>query len=109
MVFQLDYAIQKRLLISPEQLSAFCQDWKINELALFGSILRSDFRDDSDIDVLVTFDSDAKWSLLDWVTMREQLKSLFCRDVDIAEKQGLKNPYRRYEILNSYQVIYVAE
>ena len=109
MVFQLDYAIQKRLLFSSEQLSAFCQDWKINELALFGSILRSDFRDDSDIDVLVTFDSDAKWSLLDWVTMREQLKSLFCRDVDIAEKQGLKNPYRRYEILNSYQVIYVAE
>jgi predicted nucleotidyltransferase len=55
MIFQLDYAIQKRLLISPEQLSAFCQDWKINELALFGSILRSDFRDDSDIELVSLF------------------------------------------------------
>ena len=106
MDFQLDSAIQKRLLVSSEQLSAFCQDWKINELALLGSVLRSDFRDDSDIDVLVTFDSDANWSLLDWVTMKEQLNSLFCRDVDIADKQVLKNPYQRYEILNSYQVIY---
>ena len=106
MGLKLDSTIQKRLQVSPEKISAFCENWKINELALFGSVLRSDFRSDSDVDVLVTFNSDANWSLLDWVAMKEQLKNLFHREVDIADKQGLKNPYRRYEILNSYQVIY---
>lgn len=108
MVFSLDSAIKKRLSISAEELSIFCQNWKINELALFGSVLRSDFRDDSDIDVLISFDADTSWSLLDWVTMREQLQGIFCRDVDMADKQGLKNPYRRYEILKSCQVIYLS-
>ena len=74
MVFSLDSAIKKRLSISAEELSIFCQNWKINELALFGSVLRSDFRDDSDIDVLISFDADTSWSLLDWVTMTEQLR-----------------------------------
>lgn len=106
MELSLDFVIQNRLQVSPEKISAFCQNWKINEFALFGSILRFDFRDDSDIDVLVTFSSEANWSLLDWVTMKEQLKNLFQREVDITDKQGLKNPYRRYEILKNYQVIY---
>ena len=100
--------IYQRLKASPEQIAAFCQNWRIIEFAIFGSILRDDFRPNSDIDVLVTFDPDSHWSLLDWVDMKDQLKELFGREIDIADKQGLKNPYRRYEILNTHQVIYAA-
>jgi predicted nucleotidyltransferase len=42
---------------SSEKLAGFCRKWKITELSLFGSVLREDFRPDSDIDVLVTFAS----------------------------------------------------
>ena len=46
--------------IPREKIAEFCKKWKIREFALFGSVLREDFRPDSDIDVLVTFDEDAK-------------------------------------------------
>lgn len=67
-----------RLHTSPKALVTFCQQQQITELALFGSILRNDFCPDSDIDVLVTFVSDAKISLLDLVAIQEQLSELFC-------------------------------
>lgn len=47
-----------------EQVANFCHRWHIKEFALFGSILRDDFRLDSDIDVLVTFEADTQWGLL---------------------------------------------
>ena len=46
-------------------ISDLCRRWRVTELSLFGSVLRDDFRPDSDIDVLVTFATDAPWSLLD--------------------------------------------
>lgn len=101
--------INQRLNVSPDAIAAFCQRWQITELALFGSILRDDFRPDSDIDILITLANDAQWSLLDWVDMQDQLKQLLGRDVDIADKKGLKNPYRRHEILSNYQVIYANQ
>ena len=53
-----------------QQLADFCRRWKVTELSFFGSVMRDDFRPDSDVDVLVTFDSNADWSLFDLVTMR---------------------------------------
>ena len=50
--------------IPKETIAAFCQKWKIVEFSLFGSVLRDDFRPDSDVDVLVSFAPDAEWSLL---------------------------------------------
>jgi uncharacterized protein len=72
------------------------------------SVLRDDFRPDSDIDVLVTFSPESSWSLFDWVDIKDELESLFGRKVDIADKEGLKNPYRRHEILRTQQVIYAT-
>lgn len=95
-------------LASPEQIAAFCRKWKIAEFSLFGSVLREDFGPESDVDVLVNFAPDAAWSLFDWVDMVEELKTLFGRDVDLVDKSGLRNPYRRHAILNSRQVIYAA-
>lgn len=92
----------------PDLLDSFCGKWKIKELALFGSVLRSDFRADSDIDVLTTFAAEAEWSLLDIARMREELSALMGREVDIVQPNGLRNPFRRAEILATRKVIYAG-
>lgn len=94
--------------ISQDRLAEFCRKWKVTEFALFGSILRDDFGPESDIDVLVTFQSEAHWSLWDLIDMRDQLQAALGREVDLIEKDALRNPFRRHEILNSYRVVYAA-
>ncbi len=94
--------------IDRKRVVAFCRKWRILEFSLFGSVLRDDFHPDSDIDVLVSFEPDAPWSLLDIVTMKEELEDIFRREVDLVEKKALRNPFRRRSILNSYEVIYAA-
>ena len=98
-----------RLGITPAELTEFCQTAQIAELALFGSILRDDFRPDSDIDLLVTFTPDCKIGLLDLVGMEQDLEEWLHREVDLVEKETVKqdrNWIRRKEILNNHQVIY---
>ncbi len=56
------------------KIAEFCKKWKIREFSLFGSVLRKDFRPDSDIDVLVTFSEDAKHTLFDLVHMENDSK-----------------------------------
>lgn len=99
---------QQGVPIDQSHIADFCRKWKVREFALFGSVLRSDFRPDSDVDVLLEFEPDAPWSLLDWVNMREELSVLFGRPVDLVEKDAIKNPFRRRTILASKQVLYAA-
>jgi hypothetical protein len=94
--------------IPMDSIIEYCRKWRIREFAVFGSVLRDDFNPASDVDVLVTLDSDAPWSLLDWVDMIDELKGILGRDVDLVEKSGLRNPFRRREILNSMKVLYAA-
>jgi uncharacterized protein len=95
-----------RLGTSFETIAEFCQRWKITEFALFGSVLRDDFHPDSDIDVLVTFAPNDGWSLFDLMNLQRELESMVGRRVDLLEKRGLQNPFRRAEILRTHQVIY---
>jgi len=53
--------------ISTDEIAEFCRRWKICKLALFGSALRDDFGLDSDVDILVEFDKDADWGLLNHI------------------------------------------
>lgn len=94
--------------IDQERIADFCRKWQITELALFGSVLRDDFRPDSDVDVLVTFAPEAKWSLMDLAEIEIELTEIFGRGVDLVEKDALKNPFRRYAILTSKEVLYAA-
>ncbi|MCM1985109.1 nucleotidyltransferase family protein [Lyngbya confervoides BDU141951] len=90
-------------------IESFCKKWQISEFSLFGSVLRQDFRPDSDIDVLVSFDPQAPWTILDLVTMQQELQQLVHRDVDLIEKKAIENSdnwIRRDEILKTAQVIY---
>jgi len=89
-------------------LSDFCNKWRICELSLFGSVLREDFNAESDIDFLVSFDPGASWSLWDMIEMKDELTAITGRRVDLVEKEGLRNPYRSREILETREVIYAA-
>ncbi|GAB4288106.1 MAG: nucleotidyltransferase family protein [Oscillatoriaceae cyanobacterium] len=93
-----------------EKITEFCQRWQIQEFALFGSILRSDFSADSDIDVMVNFEPNTCWSLLDRVRMEQELSKILGRAVDLIERDEIiasPNWIRRREILNSAQIFYV--
>jgi predicted nucleotidyltransferase len=94
-----------------EKLADFCRRWKITELSLFGSVLREDFRPESDIDVLVTFGPDAAWRFYDVIDMREELERIFGRSVDLVERRLVEtseNYIRRKHILTNVETIYVA-
>jgi predicted nucleotidyltransferase len=99
---------QPKIHIPLKQIEDFCRRWKIAEFSIFGSALREDFSAKSDVDVLISFEPDIPWSLFDWVDMIEELQEILGRPVDLVEKSGLRNPFRRREILNSRQVIYAA-
>jgi uncharacterized protein len=98
--------IRNRVHVSEEAIVAFCQKWKIVEFALFGSVLRDDFRDDSDVDVLVVYGEPRNYSLSGWMDIREELELMFGRKVDLIQKKLLKNPYSRDDILRTHRVIY---
>ena len=91
----------------PGDVHNFCKRWGVVDLSLFGSILREDFRPDSDVDVLVTFEAGRTLTLDAYVEMREELSAIFeGRGVDLVEAQRLVDPYRRYEILRTRESLY---
>lgn len=94
---------------SAEGVRAFCQKWGVRELSLFGSVLRDDFRPDSDVDVLVAFEPGVSMTFEGFLAMREELSPLFGgREVDLVERRLVTNPFRRHEILTTRRVIYAA-
>jgi predicted nucleotidyltransferase len=98
----------KKFIIPRKKIEEFCKRWNITEFSVFGSVLREDFRPDSDIDILVSIDPKAHIGLFEIAQMQIELEDLFKRPVDMVEKEGLVNPYRRSEILSTAQVVYAA-
>lgn len=94
----------------PNAIVEFCQRWQIEEFYLFGSVLRDDFRPDSDIDVMVKFSPDAHWGF-EIVSIKYGLEELFGRKVDLLTKASIEESHnwiRRKEILGTARLIYVA-
>lgn len=77
-------------------------------MAVFGSALREDFGPESDVDFLVTFFEQARWTLFDWAEMIEELKKITGREIDLVERESIRNPFRRRSILARMEVIYGA-
>jgi predicted nucleotidyltransferase len=98
--------------IDKPRLRDFCHKWKVTEFALFGSVTRpEEFRPDSDVDVLVTFAPDARWSLFDLVHARDELAEIFGRPVDLVERIAVEesdNRFRKRSILSSVVLLDVA-
>jgi len=95
----------------PDDLDDFCKRWKVAKLAVFGSVLREDFRPESDVDFLVDFAPDAQWSLLDLVRMENELQELLGRPVDLVERSAIdrsENYIRRRNILANTETLYDA-
>jgi predicted nucleotidyltransferase len=92
-----------------DAIVAFCKKWAVSEFALFGSVLRDDFRPDSDVDVMVVFEPHATPSLFTLADMKDELETMFGRKVDLLTRRGVEqsiNWYRRRHILERARVIY---
>jgi predicted nucleotidyltransferase len=103
-----ELGLEDRIPVRQAQIEAFCRKWKIRELALFGSVLRDDFRADSDVDVLVEFAPEARHSLFDFYDMQEELAELFGRSVDLVQKGAVTNPFVRHHIRLNHQKVFNA-
>ena len=95
--------------IVPDQsrVEAFCHRWGVRELSLFGSVLRDDFNPASDVDVLISFRTDADWDYWNWPEMLDELRVIFGRDVDLVVDEALRNPFRRRRIMENRKVIFL--
>ncbi len=100
-----------RISIPREEIATFCQRWPSTELAFFGSVLRDDFRPDSDVDVLVTLALGVAWSLFDHSAMEEELSALLGWKVDLVSRLAIErssNWIRHKAILETTESFYAA-
>ncbi len=104
--------VSDRIPIDQGKLRQFCRKWDAQELSLFGSVLRDDFGDASDVDVLVAFRPGARHTIFDVIRMEEELSELLNRKVDLVEKRAIErseNHFRRRAILDNSQVLIDVE
>ena len=95
---------QPRIMIPSEKIAAFCRKHHIRKLALFGSVLRDDFRPDSDVDVLVEFEPGHVPGFA-FFSMQEELSELLGRRVDL-NTPGFLSRYFRDRVLRQAVVQY---
>ncbi|MDR2719069.1 MAG: nucleotidyltransferase domain-containing protein [Treponema sp.] len=85
-----------------------CKKYGVNELSIFGSSIRDDFTQNSDVDILVSFGKTSEITLFDIMDLEKEFSQVFKRNVDIVEKESLKNPIRKNRILSTREIIYAA-
>ncbi len=97
--------------IFQDRIRQYCKKQGIREFSIFGSFLRDDYSDDSDIDVVVDFYPENYPSLIEFIKIEEELESIFGRKVDLITKNALlsgRNPYIKESILKTMEAVYVA-
>jgi predicted nucleotidyltransferase len=96
--------------VPKDRIADFCRKWRVTEFSLFGSVLREDFRPDSDVDVLVSFAPDERLGVIELLNMEEELAELLGRQVDLVERKAVEqgeNYIRRKHILATAEPVYV--
>jgi predicted nucleotidyltransferase len=96
--------------LEADRIATFCRKWRIEELAVFGSVLTPAFRPDSDVDFLAAFAPDARWSLFDETPMEEELAAIIGRKVDLVSRRAVERSHnwiRRRAILGTARPVYV--
>jgi len=96
-----------RILIDRERIAEFCCTHHIQRLAVFGSALRDDFRQDSDVDILVWFDPDHTPGLIRFMSMQNELTDVIGRSVDLRTPDELSR-YFRDEVVAQSEMQYAA-
>jgi len=95
-----------QIAVDKNRIAAFCRVHQISRLALFGSVLRGDFRPGSDVDVLVEFEAEAVPGLFGVARLERELSALFSgRKVDLRTPQDLSR-YFRQSVLKEAEVQY---
>jgi predicted nucleotidyltransferase len=97
--------LNQHLEIDLDQIAAFCERHHIRKLSLFGSVLREDFRPDSDVDVLVEFESELPITYFDMADMQFELEAMLGREVDLLTPQEISR-YFRQQVLNTAVLLY---
>jgi len=93
----------RHIPVPEDRIRLFCVKWKVRNFRFYGSIMRDDFRPDSDIDVMVEFSSDAHTTFFDMSSMQDELETLFSRKVDLADRRSVdqsQNYIRRKGMLS---------
>jgi predicted nucleotidyltransferase len=88
------------------QIQRFCQQFGVEQFALFGSVLRQDFGPRSDVDVLLKFKPGYGFTFENTPDIQDELEAMFGRPVDVIEMGRIRNPLRRRAIMNSYRIVY---
>lgn len=96
-----------RIAIDREQVAAFCQRHHIHKLAFFGSVLRDDFRPDSDVDVLVEFEPGQRVGLITLAGLEIELSRILGRQTDLRTSADLSR-YFRQQVLDEAEVQFLA-
>ena len=97
-----------RIEIPHDKIHDFCLKWSVRAFSIFGSSIRDDGHSESDVDILVSFHDGTSWGLFEFFDMIDELQEIFGRKVDLVEKEALRNPIRKSEILSQRQVVYAA-
>ena len=88
-----------------DRIAEICKEFRVNELAIFGSAARGEMQPGSDIDILVDFDSDARIGIVRFASLSAKLEELLGSRVDLVTKSGLK-PWVRPRVLSEAMVVY---
>jgi uncharacterized protein len=99
-----------KLNVNPEAVARFCREHGVQRLELFGSAVRDDFGNDSDVDLLCTLRPGIRCGLFGWVALKLDFEKLFGRRVDLVSRAGIErseNPYRKRAILSGAVPLYV--
>jgi hypothetical protein len=102
--------VHAKLKLPHEAIADFCRRWKVERLELFGSAVRDDFAQDSDVDFLYVLSPEGRWAL-DFVDACDELSAIVGRPVDLVSRKAVErshNPFRRRSILSEARVIYAA-
>lgn len=96
-----------KISVDRSRIADFCQQNKIRKLAFFGSVLRDDFRPDSDVDVLIEIEPGNRVGLLRMAEMEIELSEIIGRKVDLRTAADLSR-YFRDEVVSGAEVQYAA-
>jgi len=94
--------------IDDETIYGVASKYNVKELSVFGSSIRDDFTETSDVDLVIVFKNSREISLFDLMDIQEFFETKFSRKVDLVEPGGLRNPIRRKAIMESKEILYVA-
>ena len=96
-----------QIILPKDKIEDFCRRHHIRKLSLFGSVLRGDFRPDSDVDVLVEFEPGYSVGLIRLAGMEIELSSIIGRKVDLRTPAELSR-YFRQKVLDMTEVQYAG-